>query len=457
MLCYECGTEIGRGDRCPSCGTDVSMFRRIIGISNAYYNKALEQAQVRNLSGAIESLKQSLRFNKNNVDSRNLLGLVYYEMGETVDALSEWVISRSYQPENNIACRYLDKIQSNQSRLDMTNQTIKKYNQALHYCRQDSRDLAIIQLKKVLSMNPRLVRGHQLLALLYLQEDKLELAKKCLRNASKIDANNTLTLRYMKEVGIRLKDKEKGGSKKSKEDDLISYQSGNETIIMPKRFKEYSLGSTLISIVIGLIIGAAATAWLVVPNVQNKANAEAQRKLLEASESMSTSAQTIKELEGQLETLQGQLAEATSNSEQVEDQVRSYERLLRAYVSYNTEDTVKAGELLEKVDTSFLSKSAKAIYKDLNVQVQAKYLETLYNDGYSYYSSGRYDEAADCLQRVVDEQEDYRDGNAAYYLAQAYRRGGDLESAKPYYQYILENYPNTERARTARNYVDAEE
>lgn len=48
----------------------------------------------------------------------------------------------------------------------------------MHYCKQDSRDLAIIQLKKVLSLNPKLVKAHQLLALLYLQDNKLELAKK---------------------------------------------------------------------------------------------------------------------------------------------------------------------------------------------------------------------------------------------------------------------------------------
>ena len=72
-------------------------------------------------------------------------------------------------------------LQSNATRLDAINQTIKKYNQALVYCHQDSRDLAIIQLKKVLSLNPKLVSGHQLLALLYIQEKKYDLAKKSLQ------------------------------------------------------------------------------------------------------------------------------------------------------------------------------------------------------------------------------------------------------------------------------------
>ena len=178
MICYKCGQEVGNAKRCPNCGADLSVFLKVRHISNAYYNLGLEQAGVRNLSGAIVSLKNSLKFNKYNIDARNLLGLIYCETGEVVDALSEWVISRSYQPKDNLASHYLDEIQQDRGRLDSVNQTIKKYNQALHYCKQDSRDLAIIQLKKVLSLNPKLVKAHQLLALLYLQDNKLELAKK---------------------------------------------------------------------------------------------------------------------------------------------------------------------------------------------------------------------------------------------------------------------------------------
>ena len=162
---------------------------------------------------------------------------------------------------------FINKVQSNPAKLDAVNQTVKKYNQALLYCKQDSRDLAIIQLKKVLSLNPKLVRGHQLLALLYLQEDKLEQAKKTLRSAGKIDANNTITLRYLKEVNARLR--EKGSLRKKKEDDLISYQSGNEMIIMPSRFQDYSLGSTLGYLLIGLIVGALGIGFLVVPGIEN--------------------------------------------------------------------------------------------------------------------------------------------------------------------------------------------
>ena len=134
-----------------------------------------------------------------------------------------------------------------------------------------------------------MVKGHQLLALLYIQDGKLELAKKTLRNAGKIDANNTTTLRYLKEVNTRLK--ERNPSKKPKNDDLISYQSGNETIIMPKRFKETSIGATLVYIVIGLLVGTAVTAFLVVPNVRSRAMEDGRAQVADASDTISTKVQ----------------------------------------------------------------------------------------------------------------------------------------------------------------------
>ena len=115
---------------------------------------------------------------------------------------------------------------------------IKKYNQALHYCKQDSRDLAIIQLKKVLSLNPKLVKAHRLLALFFIcRSDKLELAKKKLcAMPGKVNTNNTTTLRYLEQSECA-KQKEKSPSKKPKDDDLISYQSGNEKLVTAEALK----------------------------------------------------------------------------------------------------------------------------------------------------------------------------------------------------------------------------
>ena len=59
--------------------------------SNYWYNDGLAKAQVRDMSGAITSLKKSLQYNRSNLAARNLLGLVYY-----VDPQQEFSIKRQY-------------------------------------------------------------------------------------------------------------------------------------------------------------------------------------------------------------------------------------------------------------------------------------------------------------------------------------------------------------------------
>ena len=267
MNCYNCGALLTENDFCTSCGADVRHYKKIIGLSNMYYNDGLEKANVRDLSGAIRSLRECLKLNKFHIDARNLLGLVYFEMGETVNALSEWVLSKNLKSEKNIADDYIEAVQNNPSQLENLNQAIKKYNQALVYCQQGSLDLAVIQLKKVLSINPRFLRAHQLLALLYIQSEDWEKAKRELNKCGRIDVRNTTTLRYMKEVnGAMVEDDNKGVHRNRKTEDVIKYQSGNETIIQPVNVQEPRKGfSFLIYLLIGAAVGLAVALTLIMP------------------------------------------------------------------------------------------------------------------------------------------------------------------------------------------------
>ena len=201
MLCIKCGATLNDIEYCSACGTDIKIYKRLIRLSNTYYNTGLEKARVRNLTGAVQDLRSSLKLNKENIQARNLLGLVYFETGEVVAALTEWIISKNLEPNKNIADEYIRAIQNNPARLETINQTIKKYNQSLLYCQQGSEDLAVIQLKKVLSLNPRLVKAHQLLALLYIQSEEYERAARELRRALAIDCTDNMSLRYLEELG----------------------------------------------------------------------------------------------------------------------------------------------------------------------------------------------------------------------------------------------------------------
>ena len=455
MECYNCGAKLVKGDLCPNCGTNVKIYKKILMASNQHYNDALEKAGVRNLSGAIDSLQVSLRFNKMNTDARNLLGLIYFEMGETVEALTEWVISKNYRSQDNIASDYLDDIQNNQTRLGTINQTIKKYNQALMYCQQDSRDLAIIQLKKVLSLNPKLVRGHQLLALLYIQEQKYDLAKKYLRNAGKIDANNTITLRYLREVNSALRDS--NPNRKQKNEEQVAYQSGNETIIQPRYLKDNSAIGTVINMMLGIAIGVAITWFLIVPGMRREIQNQAKTEVLEANNTISTKNQTISALEAQIDDLTSQITDARDSEESYAVYINTYEQLIQAYSSFVDGDIAAAGTALGNVNIEYLSEEEVTLYNTINAEVNAEYLETLYSAAMDAYNAQEYAEAIENLEIVVNMDENYESGNAIYYLAQSYRRNDDLESAREYYQKVADLYPGTQRASIAQKFLETED
>ena len=186
-------------------------------------------------------------------------------------------------------------------------------------------------------------------------------------------------------------------------------------------------------------------------NKLSKANGPLYGQLKKADEAQKA------ELQKQIDDLTSQITEVKDSAEGSENKISTYDQLLSAYASYSDGDIEAAGNALGNVNEEYLSDSAKSVYETINAQVNADYLESLYNQGYSDYNSQKFEESITSLQKVVDMEETYKDGYALYYLAQAYRKNNDLETAKTYYQKIVELYPGTERAANAQNYINIEE
>ena len=462
MFCYNCGCHLSEHDYCTACGADVSLYKKILHVSNMYYNDGLEKAGVRDLTGAITSLRQSLKFNKNNIEARNLLGLVYFETGEVVAALSEWVISKNLRPDKNIADDFIEKLQSNSSRLDSINQTIKKYNQALVYCMQDSRDLAVIQLKKVLSLNPRFVRAHQLLALLYMDSEEWERAERELRKCIEIDRNNLQTLRYLKEVEQMLvPDETVRQPSKKKKDEVVRYQSDNEVIIQPLNAKEPKRGgaSTLVNLGLGLIIGVAATYFLVVPAAQTNVRNEMQARITEMGNKSDERANRIQELESMVERLNREIETLNQEMEDFTvDTMQTMDQLLEVTASYlETKDAHVAEQNLEELSQSVVLEETSESYRNLYDKLLAAIAPILAPDyyavGHAAYQAGDYVTAIENLSRtdyyLGDELSDMHT-NALYQLARSYDENGDTEEAIAAYDKVIEMFPNSNSAQSSR-------
>lgn len=453
MECYKCKAQLGPEETCPRCGANVKMYKKLIAISNVYYNIGLKRAKVRDLSGAADALKLSLQYYKVNIAARNLLGLIYYEIGETVSALSEWVISKNCQDKDNMADRYLVEVQSNPALLNTINQTIKKYNQSLIYCQQGSGDLAIIQLKKILSTNPKLVKAHQLLALLYIQDQKYDLARKCLRAAEQVDRGSTVTMRYMEEIEVQIGAVEKVRKKKKKEN-VVEYHNGNDTIIQPTNVKDNSGWMMILNILVGLVIGVTATYFLIVPSIRQNLQKNATVAETEARDTIAAKNQTIQELQDEVAKLTKEVKDAQGDKAATKSQIQSYNKLLSAYQAYSQGLLDDAQKDLAEIGGDELDASAKQVYDTIKSEIDGKYLETTYAEGYSAYMGRQYENAAELLKKVVDVDDTYHDGDAIYYLAQSYRILQQYEEAARLYQKVIDEYPNSYKSQNAKSYLD---
>lgn len=445
MKCFNCGADLKDSKYCSQCGADVKLYSRMLKLSNAYYNEGLEKAKVRDLSGAVLALRESLKINKKNTNARNLLGLVYYEMGMAVEALTQWIISRSFQSSKNIADEYIESIQNNPARLDTVNTSLRKYNQALVYCQQGSYDLAIIQLKKVLSVNGKLLDAHLLLALLYMKVENYARARNEIKKVLAVDCNNTQALRYLKELN-RENDKDQP-KEEEKNKDYIAYTRDNETIIQPVGVKDNSGFHAILNVVIGLVIGVAVMGLLIMPALQSKKSGELNKAVAQYSDQVDAKSATLDSLKQENESLKQQAEEATKAASDAADKVSSYEELLKAYASYSAGDSAAALQELEAINQDTLSDDAKTLYSSVFSEVGVTAVNDLYKTGYAAYEKGDYDTAIADLGKCYEL--DNTQGDALYFLARSYHKSGDTENAKIYYQKVIEEFPNTRKATDA--------
>ena len=370
MNCMNCGAFLTDMDLdyCPNCGYNVLIQKKVDYLSKIFYNQGLEKASIRDLSGAIACLKQSLMYDKRNIRARNLLGLVYFETGEVVSALSEWVISKNLQPTRNLASEYINKLQANPNKLAAINETIKKYNHALMLCREGHEDMAAIQLRKILTQNSKLIKGYHLLALIQMKNGEWNKARRILKKAARIDKTNTTTLRFLREVdeqtGVttRLEKKKKGlfrsGTKENPDTDIL----GSERVAQPTVYREHSKVSVFFILMAVIAAGAVAFWLLAVPAIRQGIYQEANQQIVQYSESLASQGAELTKAQGEAKESGDTVESVTQELTTEQAKSESYQALLQAYTYYQQQNLDEAAVEIQKVHVDVLTDSMKSVY-----------------------------------------------------------------------------------------------
>lgn len=466
MNCLHCGSPaVDETGYCRECGVNQLIVAKAYNTSNYYYNLGLDRARIRDLSGAEDVLKLSLKYNKRNIKARNLLGLIYYETGEWVLALSHWVISTNYDPDKkNAAYGYVKHMQSNASKLESNGRLASKYNQALSHAVSGSMDLALLQLKKLLSSNPRFVKGYLLISLIYMQEEEFDKARKALKRVLKVDRFNSSAIRYLREMDIPeeyddddLEDEyaEELAHEVQKPDlgDILEGKDLDEKLapssLQIGHYRDVNIAKfTLVYVFVGLILGIVAMAFLIMPSRENAVRAEYTDIKLTFSDEIAKKNATISDLESEVGSLTDQL---DSLNRQLEDNkvadsgAAIYEKLFEAKALLDEGKTEEAIWKLENITKdSFAAEGAGEMYASIMEAGKGDIFDSLYNEGKTAYDEEDFTKAIQYLKLAVNVDASAVD--AWYYLGKSYEASGDIDNAQGIKDYINENFPDSQYA-----------
>lgn len=421
-------------------------------IANGYYNLGLERAQRRDMTGAVDALKTSLRYDKYQTDARNLLGLIYNEIGEVAAALTQWIISLNLQEEGNLAEEYLRRLQEAGGYIELADQAAKKYNQALAYAQNDNEDLAILMLMRMLDDFPNYVKAEELLALLYIHQEDYVKAGGCLYRALKIDRYQPTAQRYMELVKRHTG---RADVEKRKMKNAFSHkQMQDDDVIMPPSYKENTGWQTILNILVGLALGIAVVYYLVLPGKVQTMNRAHNQEVQENLEVINQKSLEIDRLTAQVEEAkQAQTAAEKRLNVLVDDKdgvLTQYQNFVQILQAYRDEDMQQAALLYVDTDMEVLKDGvldASVAWVQSDMAERGHQLLMQAGDTAMAQENG-VDEAiqyyAKSLQLKADNPE------VLYKLGCAYQKKEDKTMANQYFGEVIMNYPDSDYAKDAK-------
>ena len=318
------------------------------------------------------------------------------------------MISKNLQPSRNLASEYINKLQANSNKLEVINETIRKYNEALNLCREGHEDMAAIRLKKILSQNPKLIKGYHLLALIRIKEGEYNKARRTLKKAARIDQTNTTTLRFLKEieeqtgVSTKLGRQNKGLFRNGDETGSEKAGMGPEMMVQAPAYRERSRVSLFFTLVAGFAAGLLAFYLLVVPAIRQRIYREANQQIVSYSDAVSSQGAELTKAQSQVKESDDTVEAASAQIAQEQKKSSTYQALLEAYAAYKQQNMDEAALKLQNVYVNVLPDDLKSIYNTISNDTGVTGIDESADGSESSSAAGQADSSGDNADSAGD-------------------------------------------------------
>ncbi len=271
-------------------------------------------------------------------------------------------------------------------------------------------------------------------------------------------------MRYRMEVDEMLTPVDGNKSKRVRKKDeieIVRFKSGNEDIIQPAVSHNSNGLGIILNLMLGVCIGIASAWFIIMPARVNIAAGDYEAKIKAVNEQLDARTAETEDLKSQLDIAKNQLTdmqEQLASYEGYDGSLNSLYSVIQAADSYlsDPEDIETVSDHLDAVEVSELGEDSQEapvrLYNTLLALAGSDLAQKFYDTGYEAYSSGDYEVAVSDLTKAY--QYDPSNGDALYYLAQAYNHSGDETHAVQMYRKVIDEFPDTEISDKSKGYLE---
>jgi tetratricopeptide (TPR) repeat protein len=370
-----------------------------------------------------------------------------------------------------ISLENIDRIDSNIS--DDVRSSVLLYNSALQNLKSDSEDIAIIELKKAISLNSEFYEAINLLGLCYYYMKEYEKSEELFEKVAKAENNGVRAFNYLRairggeertgEYSEKRKEKKKKHAMKKAESRRdtrpqadtrpdtagirgFSYTGGGK--IKKKNDAIKYLTGIVVGLIIAFIIGIPGILGLEGKSGENNEDTEKEPVVVENDEYKEKYIQ----LENEYEDLKNELEVAKADRDYYKAAVKLYEIEELA----DARDYEEAADMLVLFKDVQFSGVEKEKYDNLFNDIMPRVSDTLYSEAYNLFQAGKYIESLGKYIKITEYYENYGKMDIVlYYMGKCYLELGDDENARTMFLKTIEKFPESEYAGYSKSRLEA--
>lgn len=341
--------------------------------------------------------------------------------------------------------------------------SVKLYNKAIGYLQTGSEDIAMIELKKIVSINPDFYEAVNLLGLCFAYTNQMDKAEALFEKAAQDERNAQKAKEYLNYIyngdynpakktnKVKVSTPEKKPNKVEKE--TRNRDSYNEDSIQTEYFLVKKISILLKKPSIVIIVNIISIICLIAALILFLSDSQT-KKIDVASETTNITKLTDsnnkvlaenKTLKNQLETANNKLKEIQLSSD-----------LSQISSLYGQGKYVEAADKLITLPVNELSKDLKTKYDSIKSNVFLKAANQLTKEGHTLFGRKKYAEAIEKLEKVFQYGDKWTFGDKALYdLAKSYVEVNEIQKAITAYQKLINEYPNSGYLKYAKSRLAA--